>query len=114
MRGYQDGQAYGDTGWRFTIEPQTPLCNIGMVGIEGHEEPCWVRASVFLDYGQLHDLAAVPPGAPGFEQFCGTGFGFTANIGSHLDGRLTIAWPLINHPGESASGRVYFGVGGQF
>ena len=25
VRGYQDGQAYGDTGWRFSIEPQTPL-----------------------------------------------------------------------------------------
>ena len=24
VRGYQDGQAYGDTGWRFSIEPQTP------------------------------------------------------------------------------------------
>ena len=56
VRGYQDGQAYGDTGWRFSIEPQTPLMNIGMVGNEGHEEPCWVRASVFLDYGRIYLL----------------------------------------------------------
>jgi hypothetical protein len=38
----------------------------------------------------------------------------TANIGSHLDGRVTVAWPLIAHAGESAGVHVYFGVGGQF
>ena len=31
VRGYTDGEAYGDTGWRLSIEPQTPLINIGMV-----------------------------------------------------------------------------------
>ena len=56
VRGYQDGQAYGDTGWRFSIEPQTPLMNVGRVGNEGHAQPCWVRASVFLDYGRIYLL----------------------------------------------------------
>ena len=30
-------------------------------------------------------------------RFCGTGWALTANIGSHLDGRVTVAWPLIGH-----------------
>ena len=113
VRGYQDGQAYGDTGWRFSIEPQTPLVNIGMAGNEGHEEPCWLRASVFLDYGRIYDLEKVPGTSSQSANYCGTGFGFTANIGSHLDGRLTIAWPLISHENES-NYRVYLGVGAQF
>jgi hemolysin activation/secretion protein/AraC-like DNA-binding protein len=114
VRGYQDGQAYGDTGWRFSIEPQTPLFNIGMVGNEGHEEPCWVRASVFLDYGRIYLLAPPPPGGSGHESFCGAGWAVTANIGSHLDGRLTVAWPLISHAGESDGVHIYFGIGAQF
>ncbi|MGO8837524.1 MAG: POTRA domain-containing protein [Limisphaerales bacterium] len=113
VRGYQDGQVYGDTGWRYSIEPQTPLMNVGMVGNEGHAQPCWVRASVFLDYGRIYDLEKVPGSTSQSENFCGTGFGFTANIGSHLDGRLTVAWPLIAHPDQS-NFRVYFGVGAQF
>jgi hemolysin activation/secretion protein/AraC-like DNA-binding protein len=114
VRGYQDGQAYGDTGWRFSIEPQTPLMNIGRVGIEGHEQPCWVRASVFLDYGRIYLLARPPPGSASRESFCGAGWAMTANIGSHVDGRLTVAWPLISHAGESDGVHVYFGVGAQF
>ena len=114
VRGYQDGQAYGDTGWRFSIEPQTPLINIGMFGNEGHVEPCWLRASVFLDYGRIYLLAQPPPGSPSRESFCGVGWAVTANIGSHMDGRLTVAWPLISHAGEDDSMHVYFGVGAQF
>jgi hemolysin activation/secretion protein/AraC-like DNA-binding protein len=114
VRGYQDGQANGDTGWRFSIEPQTPLFNIGMVGNEGHEEPCWVRASVFLDYGRIYLLAQPPPGSDSRKSFCGAGWAMTANIGSHVDGRLTVAWPLISHAGESDGVHIYFGVGAQF
>jgi hemolysin activation/secretion protein/AraC-like DNA-binding protein len=114
VRGYQDGQAYGDTGWRFSIEPQTPLVNIGMIGNEGHEEPCWVRGSVFLDYGRIYLLEQSPSGGGSHESYCGAGWAVTANIGSHMDGRLTVAWPLISHAGESDSIRVYFGIGAQF
>ena len=114
VRGYQDGQAYSDTGWRFSIEPQTPLYNIGMFGNEGHLETCWVRGLAFLDYGQIYDLGNVPSGYTTREDFCGTGFGVTANIGTHLDGRVTVAWPLIGHVGEADGVRVYFGIGAQF
>jgi hemolysin activation/secretion protein/AraC-like DNA-binding protein len=114
VRGYEEGQAYGDAGWRFSIEPQTPLLNIGMAGDEGHEAPCWFRASVFLDYGRIYLLGQPPPGSASHESFCGVGWAVTANIGSHLDGRVTVAWPLIGHPGESDGVHIYFGVGGQF
>jgi hemolysin activation/secretion protein/AraC-like DNA-binding protein len=111
VRGYQDGEVYGDTGWRFSIEPQTPLFNIGMVGNEGHEESCWVRGSVFLDYGRVYRLDI----SPGSLNYCGTGFGFTANIGNHLDGRLTVGWPLIGQNlAPAGTTHIYFGIGAQF
>ena len=56
VRGYTDGEAYGDTGWRATIEPQLPPLDLGMFGNEGGEEPCWLRGSVFMDYGETYRL----------------------------------------------------------
>jgi len=131
VRGYTDGQAYGDTGWRFSIEPQTPLVNIGMV--DG-DVPFWVRASVFMDYGQLYLLdgnhfaqftsfngfpAGNIPNSPSRLDFWGVGWGITANIGSHCDARLTMAFPLIDPARRAGFSpehnlHIYFGVGAQF
>jgi hemolysin activation/secretion protein len=111
VRGYTDGEAYGDAGWRFSIEPRTPQVNIGMV--DG-DIPFWVRGSVFLDYGQIYDVGQVPAGFASRANYCGMGFGFTANIGSHMDGRLTVGCPLIAHEGISPVVHIYFGVGVQF
>jgi len=131
VRGYQDGAAYGDAGWRVSIEPQTPLVQIGAV--DG-DTPLWMRASIFMDYGQLYALengyftALAYPNGPAINRvsgntdmldFWGTGWSLSVNVGNHLDGRLTMAFPLLN-PG-SGSGwspleamRIYFAVGGQF
>jgi hemolysin activation/secretion protein/AraC-like DNA-binding protein len=118
VRGYQDGATYGDTGWKTMTDLQTPLIDIGMVGNEGHEVPVWVRGSVFMDYGEVY-LIDPPSGSSGRQQFWGVGSGFTANIGNHLDARLTVAFPLTNPDGLSGwSPRhnmcVYFAVGAQF
>lgn len=131
VRGYQDGQAYGDTGWRVSIEPQTPLMQIGM--LDG-DVPVWLRASVFMDYGQAILLdggyfsrvaylnGPVLPHTsadPSVLDFWGTGWGFTVNIGSHLDGRFSMAFPLAN-PGVVKGWspiedlHLYFAVGAQF
>jgi len=120
VRGYAEGQAYGDAGWRFSLEPQTPLINIGMV--DG-DVPFWMRASVFMDYGQIYALDGgvfgSVPGSPAHLDFLGTGWSLTANIGSHLDARLAMAFPLLNPAGISGWSplhdlHIYFAVGGQF
>jgi hemolysin activation/secretion protein/AraC-like DNA-binding protein len=111
VRGYQEGEVYGDAGWRMSVEPRTPMINIGMV--DG-DVPFWVRASVFMDYGQTYLLQQTPSNHTS-ESFWGYGASLVANIGSHMDGRLTIAFPLISSaltPAESV--QVYFGVGAQF
>ena len=115
VRGYQDGEAYGDTGWRVSIEPRTPQLNIGMAGNEGDEVPCYLRGSAFLDYGELYRFDSTPGLNQTSQQFCGAGFGTTANIGNHLDARLTVAWPLISDPTTAAGSIIiYFAVGAQF
>jgi hemolysin activation/secretion protein len=115
VRGYTDGEFYGDTGWRVSIEPQTPLISIGMVGYEGHEEPCWLRSSVFMDYGEAYLFEPPAGGASDRARFWGVGWNLAANIGSHLDARLTVACPLLATTTTSAGDvHVYFGVGAQF
>ena len=111
VRGYSDGQAYGDTGWRVSIEPRTPLINIGMV--DG-DVPFWVRGSVFMDYGEVYLVQKVSTDSQTTTRFCGTGASVTANIGSHIDARLAIAFPLLTSAGvPTGDMHIYFAIGGQ-
>jgi hemolysin activation/secretion protein len=112
VRGYTDGENYGDTGWRVMLEPRTPLVNIGMV--DG-DVPFWMRASVFMDYGETYLLQKISTTSQDTAQFWGCGASLTANIGSHLDARLTVAWPLLATALTPADTfHFYFGVGAQF
>ena len=114
VRGYDNGEAYGDTGWRVMIEPQLPPIDIGMIGNEGSEEVSWFRGSVFMDYGETY-LLDPQPGGSGRQQFWGAGWAAMVNLGSHLDGRVSMAWPLMSTAQTRAGDlHLYFGVGGQF
>ena len=131
VRGYQDGEVYGDAGWRISVEPQTPLIQFGAV--DGNA-PVWLRGSVFVDYGQAIMLGdgyfpryasldgPVLPHTkadPNVLDFLGAGWSISANIGSHFDGRFTMAFPLTN-PGYVHGWstieyiHVYFILGAQF
>ncbi|MDB6016008.1 MAG: hypothetical protein JWR19_497 [Pedosphaera sp.] len=110
VRGYREGEQFGDTGWRVSAEQKTPPLQIGMV--DG-TMPMQVRASVFMDYGQSYLLD--PNGRPGQSSLWGTGFGFATSIGTHWDGRLMFAWPL-QRTATTEPGRLFisFGVNAQF
>jgi hemolysin activation/secretion protein/AraC-like DNA-binding protein len=131
VRGYQDGFAYGDAGWRVSVEPQTPLIQIG--DVDG-DTPFWLRFSVFMDYGEVMALdndyflggayqsgPAAPKtlGTSDVLSFWGAGWSMTMNIGNHIDGRLTMGFPLLNPNGMKGFSpiddlRIYFAIGGQF
>jgi hemolysin activation/secretion protein len=110
-RGYLDGEAYGDSGWRVQIEPRTPLINLGMVD---NTAPFWVRGSVYMDYGELYRDGI--PGVPHVRQhYCGVGMGVTATIGDHFDAKLAFGWPLLDGQNvKRGEGHVYFSIGAQF
>ena len=122
VRGYSDGEQYGDEGWRVSIEPQTPLKQIAAVGTDN--TPLWVRSSVFLDYGHIYLLDPYyallkVQGGHVQQTFCGVGWSLTGNIGSHLDARLTVGVPLITdeflpHGTRAGDVHIYFGIGAQF
>jgi hemolysin activation/secretion protein len=134
VRGYNNGEAYGDTGWRVSIEPQLPPFNLGMFGDEDAGEVGWLRSSVFMDYGQVYLLNGnyfaqfasthgIPVGSlpnnPSRLSFWGAGWSLTANIGDHFDARLTMAFPLKDPAGRPGfkpeqNMQIYLCVGGQF
>ena len=109
VRGYQDGEQFGDTGWKVSLEPRTPFYELGMV--DG-TEPMRVRMSAFMDYGENYFLEPLRGNA---RKLWGTGLGIQALIGQLIDGRLAIGWAL-NETRLSAAGsvRASFAVGVQF
>jgi hemolysin activation/secretion protein/AraC-like DNA-binding protein len=110
VRGYYEGEEYGDDGWFVSIEPRTPQFNLGVV--DG-TLPMWVRASVFMDYGRRYLIADTP--LPRMRALWGTGVAVSANIGNHYDLRLAVAWPLLDGNATQAGDvRILFSVGAQF
>ncbi|MDB6066570.1 MAG: Hemolysin activation/secretion protein-like protein [Pedosphaera sp.] len=111
VRGYRDGQQYGDTGWRAIFEPHTQLANIGMVA---GSLPMYARFSMFTDYGRVY-LLDPANGAQSSVSLWGAGCSVSGSIGAHCDYRLTYGVPLLNIPGVSkGTSRISFFVALQF
>jgi hemolysin activation/secretion protein len=111
VRGYRDGQEYGDHGWRVLFEPRSELFNIGMV--DG-TLPMVIRLSLFTDYGQRF-LIDPPPGTKGSLSLWGAGGALSGTIGELIDFRLGLGVPLLSVPGRKAGDlRVSVSVGLQF
>ncbi len=113
VRGYFEGDVFGDAGWFTSAELRTPYIN-ARVPIGTETAPVWVRASVFMDYGQGHHLETTASG-DGSISLWGAGFGVSANLDNRLDLRLTLGWPLLDSPNRKAGDpRAYLSLGGQF
>jgi len=113
VRGYFEGDDYGDAGWFGSLEARTPYFETRVASINDYV-PAWARASVFVDYGQRFLLDA-PAGTSSARSLLGAGFGLIGNINNHVDVRVTVAWPLLNSANTRAPGtHVYFTLGGQF
>jgi len=113
VRGYHEGQVYGDSGWRVSVEPRTPFWNLGNFTDSAHTEALWARAWTFFDYGEAYTVG----GAPGVSRIrlASTGFGGMMGIANNFDARVTVAWPLITNAGEKAGQPgVFFSLGIQF
>lgn len=112
VRGYYEGDEYGDCGWSGSLELRSPYFQTQVAGIS-RSFPTWLRASVFTDGGQRFLLE--PNSAAATASLWSTGLGLSANINNHLDARLVIAWPLLTSANTlSGTTHAYFTIGGQF
>jgi hemolysin activation/secretion protein len=112
VRGYYEGDAYGDCGWRGSLEARTPYWRTQFAGLQ-RSYPTWLRASAFTDFGQRFFLDNLP----GFPEsvLWSAGFGLLANINNSIDARVTVAWPFSDSTNtRKENPRAYFSLGGQF
>lgn len=93
VRGYHEGEVFGDTGWHVSLEQDTPA---HQVGIAYGNTPLTVRGSVYMDYADTFLLD--PQGRPGSTALWSTGLGGVANMGSHWEARLLFSVPLMKSP----------------
>jgi len=116
VRGYQEGEVYGDDGWRVMFDVNAPPINVGYFpnsdGSDG--TPAYLRCSWFMDYGATYLIDRPTPLSLSYSEW-GTGLGFYLTAGEHFDARLTLAWALQDTPATYAGeARAYFSVGIQF
>jgi len=118
VRGYQQGEIYGDDGWRAMFDLRAPAIGVGTFPTRSGDMPAQLRCSVFMDYGQAI-LIDRPVSATVNSDFTytqwGTGLGFLLNVGENFDARLSLAWALLSTPTTGAGElQAYFSVGAQF
>src|SRR5882724_2997265 len=110
IRGYQEGEVFGDTGWRANVELKTPGQVIGMAY---GKQPLILRGSIYTDYGQAFSLNSnlhTPSVA-----LWGIGFGTVMSVGSHWEARLLFSWPMLSTTVTKAGEpRFNFGLTSQF
>jgi hemolysin activation/secretion protein len=112
VRGYREGDEYGDTGWRALFDVRAPAINVGYFPTGSGDVPANLRCSWFMDYGEAYHLDQ--PAAPAIREW-GTGVGFYLTASEHFDARLTLGYALLGTPATSAgSVQAYFSVGYQF
>ena len=110
VRGYEEGDVLGDTGWWVGVEQKTPPQVLGLV--YGNHR-LTVRGSVFMEYGEVYLLD--PRGRQSSTALWGTGFGGVASIGANWEARLLFSWPLLSAPyAQAGQPRFTFSLSAQF
>ena len=110
VRGYREGEVFGDNGWHISFEQQTPP---HVVGPAYGNTPIVIRGSVYMDYATVYLLD--PQGRPDNVSLWGAGFGGVASIGSHWEARLLFSWPLLGTANTPANQPYFnFGLTAQF
>jgi hemolysin activation/secretion protein len=90
VRGYHEGEVFGDDGWHLSLEQKTPPHN---VGIAFGNTPLIVRGSIYTDAAQVFLID--PLGRPGNTTLWSVGVGGVASLGSHFEVRLLFSLPML-------------------
>jgi hemolysin activation/secretion protein len=111
VRGYQEGENYGDTGWRVLFDLRAPPVNVGYFPTRAGDVPANLRCSIFTDYGEAYHLHQ--PSLLAIRQW-GTGAGAFLTAGE-FSARFTLGYALLATPTTPAGDiQAYFSVGYQF
>lgn len=92
VRGYHEGEAFGDNGWLITAEEDTPPYIVGTV-YDGQQLS--VHASIYMDGAQAY-LIDPQTGVPSRTSLWSTGIGVGAAIGSHWQAQFLFSLPLVS------------------
>lgn len=109
VRGYLQGESFGDAGWRLSVEPRTPAIQVGRLA----GQLVQARLSTFVDFGRtyLHD----PLGRAQNTTLAGTGLGMNWTIGQIVDASAVIGFPLYESAHTSLDDRrIYLSFSAQF
>jgi hemolysin activation/secretion protein len=110
VRGYQEGEAFGDTGWHVSLEQRTAPHLVGPVY---GNTPLIVRGLIYTDYARVFLMD--PQGRKGSVALWGAGLGGVASIGSHWEARLMFSLPLLRTADTSPYQPFFnFGLTAQF
>jgi len=110
VRGYQQGEVFGDTGWRVSLEQKTPA---HLVGFINSKLPLTIRGSIYMDYAETYLLD--PQGRAGHVPLWGGGVGGVISAGTHWEARFLFSLPLLQTSFTSAfAPRFDFGLTAQF
>lgn len=91
VRGYHEGEVFGDSGFHVTLEQKTPP---HLVGLVAGKLPLTVRGSIYTDYARTYLID--PQGRAGSTSLWGVGFGTVASVGSYWDVRFLVSLPLLD------------------
>jgi hemolysin activation/secretion protein len=112
VRGYQEGELYGDYGYYTQLELRTPTLT-RRDRIDSTPIDLGATLSAFTDFGQIYLID--PQGRDREPSLWGAGIAASVFFGSHFEGRFAVAWPLLDSPSRPAgTTRVTFAISGQF
>jgi hemolysin activation/secretion protein len=102
VRGYREGEVFGDNGWLVSLEQETPSRVLGFLpgGI-----PLSIRGSIYMDYAETYLLD--PQSPPGSVALWGTGVGGILSVGPYWESRLLFSVPLLD-AGTTRAYQPYF------
>jgi hemolysin activation/secretion protein len=91
VRGYHEGEVFGDNGWFVSLEQATPA---HLVGFISGRLPLTVRGSIYTDFAETYllDRPALRPSVA----LWGVGVGGVVSIGPYWDARLLFSMPLLS------------------
>lgn len=110
VRGYHEGEVFGDKGWRVNTELKTPP---HVVGIAYGKTPLTLRGSIYMDYSEVSLID--PQGRENTIPLWSAGAGWVMSLGTHWETHLLFSVPLNQGPStEAMQPQFSFSLIGQF